>query len=134
MTREEIERMEAGREMDSLIAEKVMGWRWSGENKKWLIPPDDDPRIAWAALWDKKGRPDWLPDYSTDIADAWQVVEKLHDLGYRVEINSTCDKGLYDVEVSKSYSNGTVCECVVFQPISLAICRAALLSVMEAQP
>lgn len=68
--------MEAGRELDALIAEKVMGWE-RGEN--WLIPPVGTPMRDnnWAAEWDEKGRPHWLPRYSQDIEAAWQVVEKL---------------------------------------------------------
>lgn len=46
---------EAGRELDALIAEKVMGI------------PEDSPQMEF----------DGPPAYSTDIASAWQVVEKL---------------------------------------------------------
>lgn len=69
--------MKPGRELDALVAEKVMGWRdarlhrngptdpceweaWQG------IPPE--PEHGWRTA---------LPHYSTSIADAWQVVEWL---------------------------------------------------------
>lgn len=51
--------MEAGRELDALIAEKVMGWTRKGEG--WCPP-------GWESTF-------MLSAYSTDIAAAWQVVE-----------------------------------------------------------
>jgi hypothetical protein len=85
--------MNAGRELDTLVAEKVMGWtRWNvlldGE-----LPPDGDPRypifyvydnglygeiLAVQGVANKRG-PYWHP--SESIADAWDVVEKLRDSG-----------------------------------------------------
>src|SRR3990167_1498198 len=68
--------MEPGREMDALIAEKVMGWEkavnsWgNGADIGWNLPsllPHDPERRTWSR--------DPLP-YSTDISAAWQVVEK----------------------------------------------------------
>lgn len=60
--------MEAGREMDALVAEKVMGWEKVHNNP-----------VVWGDSWygidgDALMR---LPHYSTDIAAAWQVVEKV---------------------------------------------------------
>lgn len=66
--------MKAGRELDALIAEKVMGLktppneRCSCTNSEWLCR--------------KHGT---FPRYSTSIADAWEVVEKLGDKDFRVE-------------------------------------------------
>ena len=61
--------MKAGRELDALVAEKVMGWTWDGKtawsptgSRLWMVRKDP--------YW-------WLPYYSTDIAAAWEVVEKL---------------------------------------------------------
>ncbi len=65
--------LEAGRLLDALVAEKVMGWRrkpgrnvWIDDNvlTGWLIEPDD-----------VNDAPCWAP--STDIAAAWEVVEKV---------------------------------------------------------
>lgn len=70
--------MKAGRELDALIAEKVMGWKklyrkdytnvgdwhgldWMYENKQSAIYYDAQT----------------CPSYSVDIAAAWEVVEKL---------------------------------------------------------
>ncbi len=63
-----IEAMEAGRELDALIAEKVMGW----ENNK------DGPTYyghRHEQIWAMNEVPVYdCPAYSTDIAAAWEVV------------------------------------------------------------
>ena len=58
MTRDEILAMKAGRELDALVAEKVMGVK---NMEQWLI----------------NHRMDETGQYSTDIAAAWEVVEKM---------------------------------------------------------
>ncbi len=99
--------MEAGRELDALIAEKVMGWRWFRFlNKCYLIPPRNtetgfDPAHV-LSHWDgegKEGTPDleWttlssypnfrLRHYSTDIAAAWEVVEKVQANGWTFHVD-----------------------------------------------
>lgn len=64
--------MKASRELDALIAEHVMGYKWS------LYDPGggDEPFEAWV---DTKGQP-WSIDelnYYTEISAAWEVVEKI---------------------------------------------------------
>lgn len=59
--------MDAGRELDALVAEKVMGWVCICERKHQLCPVHDSY-------------------YSTDIAAAWQVVERLKHDGWNVSI------------------------------------------------
>lgn len=62
--------------MDALVAEKVMGWKptesyWPSQSyrvKCWNTPQSNVP-LDMACL----------PHYSTDIAAAWQVVERLRD-------------------------------------------------------
>jgi hypothetical protein len=55
------------RERDTLVAEKVMGWVVTGE---FGYPNRNDGNIG--SLTQK------IPHYTTSIADAWQVVEKMH--------------------------------------------------------
>lgn len=53
------------RQIDALVAEKVMGWRYVYDyDTIYTIDPDTD-------------KPEIVPKYSTDIVAAWQVVEKL---------------------------------------------------------
>lgn len=89
----------AGRELDALVAERVMGWT------------DFDPAViqsikgvTWTGIgWQphgSRGRP--YPQYSTSIADAWQAVERMTD-----------PKGPYaanGVGVGIDWTNGH-CEC-----------------------
>ena len=60
--------MKAGRELDALIAEKVMGLAGVRDGKSWLYGDN------WT--YHKKGVLCLVPHYSTQIADAWLVVEK----------------------------------------------------------
>ena len=54
--------MKPGRELDELVAKKVMGYKYK------------------------------VLEYSTDIAAAWEVVEKMKDNGYEIIINvNTCE-------------------------------------------
>ena len=60
--------MEAGRELDALIAEKVMGWNlFAGEPGYGRRPNKFMSLIL-----------DPIPHYSTNIEAAWLVVEKIH--------------------------------------------------------
>lgn len=75
--------MEAGRELDALVAEKVMGltvWRDTHGDmliNLWSGPPGDLDAFV-------------IPRYSTDMAFAWQVVEALRTRtpqGFEVEFH-----------------------------------------------
>lgn len=92
---------EPGRELDALIAERVMGltvittqeetsqfdpagrWVPGGEyyevDVQWAMPPgQEEPDVD-----------DYLPGYSTRIDAAWQVVERFERLGYDVAMHTT---------------------------------------------
>ena len=74
--------MKAGRELDALVAEKMMGWKYI---------PDKQERKSWiSTLWvnwkDSKGTTQLLvPSYSTSIAAAWLVEERIKELGLEPE-------------------------------------------------
>jgi hypothetical protein len=79
----DIDTMPAGREMDALIAERVMGWKWMGidhETLAMLLDPTARRHPAWREYPDRPHSSDWdayVPHYSTDIAAAWEVVEAM---------------------------------------------------------
>lgn len=82
MNAETIAQMEAGRELDALVAEKVMGWTMfsyqmlgsGGAGEFRWIPPGRRDHVSNIAP---------VPRYSTDIAAAWEVVEKVtENLGH----------------------------------------------------
>lgn len=112
MNRDEILNMPAGREMDTLIVEKVMGLKVDYEF--------DEPHVP--SLRDKYDEWGYLPNYSTDILAAWEVVEELK--GLKPILN-------YDPQSQKWYmrlNGGSYCSA---DTAPLAICRVALLAVME---
>lgn len=87
--------MPAGPEMDALVAEKVMGWRWrksSATGRRCLFSPTRWPEWFTALADGTEGivgdwdRPTHIPRYSTDIAAAWEVVEKMRANGYAPQI------------------------------------------------
>lgn len=81
------------RERDALVAEHVMGWRWV------KVTPDKafygDDAIKLGGFWldgtcsvnttRADGTPN-CPHYSTNIAAAWEVVERMGSLGWVVEV------------------------------------------------
>lgn len=57
---------ELSRMDDARIAVEKYGWKWVriDRKRKILLPPDDDERRHWTAVWDEKGIPHYLPRYS----------------------------------------------------------------------
>jgi hypothetical protein len=81
-----VERL-AGRELDALVAEKVMGWQR-------MVRPDYD----WAGHeWRIGGLGSGgihLPSFSTDIAAAWEVVAEMERRGWSCVIaTNACANG-----------------------------------------
>lgn len=114
MTREEILRMPAGREMDALIAEKVMG---HVVNKNAKLFTRWETEIGYSEGFTSLSR------YSTDIRDAWEVVEK-----FPVFYFESCKelKEYFSMIGSDFESSATA------ETAPLSICRSALLY-MEGQ-
>lgn len=156
--------MNAGRELDALIAEKVMGWacvhsveylprseRESEINAEFLrdygmpAPPgfckaavddlefsDGDYPPKWCAKCGGRESRDIfkkLPHYSTDIGDAWDVVEAVAARSETVYF--TVERiGAHAGEFSgyRAFINRI---CTAADTAPLAICRAALKAVGE---
>jgi hypothetical protein len=135
--------MEAGRELDALIAEKVMGIDPTADDqllydKRYLTKYDAKRILAGETsvgivLSNDKSFNDVVkflpgcPHYSTDIAAAWQVVEKMEQ---RLDL---CWLGPGDVWVAvlgngeEDYQYGDA----MAPTAPLAICRAALKAIGE---
>jgi hypothetical protein len=116
LTRDEILEMEAGEEIDKLVAEKVMGWYVSSYG---LVDREHKPGDVF--LGDVCEC--WSPSFS--ISAAWEVVNKLKEQSDIVDVwheswEWHCDIG--------SYGD---CQTVKADTAPLAICRAALLAVIE---
>lgn len=90
--------MKPGRELDALVAEKVMGWkkdrvrvgRNSGDGTTfWTIDAlRFGDRIHALEPHDQPLNVPGLPPYSTDIAAAWEVVDNMRARNLEFEISS----------------------------------------------
>lgn len=128
---------EAGRALDSLVAERVMGF-WFEDGEWWTRHANGHSRAyatAYLNIWGPNYSYDGLPKFSTDIAAAWAVVEKLERAGPRHSYwwsleTKWRDDDSYVVRVFE----GSV-EIARGQAPTMpeAICRAAL-AAMEAKP
>lgn len=52
----------------------MLGWRFEAG---FFVPPKDDERRTWAAIWNEKGYPDWMPRYADDIRAAYELEDAL---------------------------------------------------------
>jgi hypothetical protein len=139
LTREQILAMPAGREMDALVAERVMEIRvyWhhyylTGDGKLTKCGPFLNGQDSCESVNRK------VAGYSTDISAAWRVVEKMRDalghweLAHHIDDPRKCYAefgGEYE-----PYDGWHTCKgCALADTAPLAICRAALLATLEPQ-
>lgn len=133
------ERMPAGRELDALVAEKVMGRRWfTFIRDSYLLDPGAAASICFrGSSWTEGKHAQWdsecgiltdlkfqrVPDYSTDIAAAWEVVLKMCADGTPPTLNAVF--GGWHCSFRGHYAT------IKNDPRSapLAICSAALMAV-----
>lgn len=154
--------MKPGRGLDALVAKKVMGFNVIKINQKEAREALDVPSgitapagkleliikfLEGVMLCDGLERD--IPHYSTDISDAWEVVEKIHSstfdwsrgYGYYVEsesitktstdlkINMYKDHKGWEVRFMDMHNNTFVCAYEA-KTAALAICLAALRAVV----
>lgn len=122
-----VDQMPAGIEMDALIAEKVIGAKWD-ESRCRVCGFSLDPDGKMCRSDDCSMRPvparraDAIAPYSTDIAAAWQVVERLRFC----VVTRVMSRGTYKAIAKVSRSKPQVSAHAETAP--LAICRAALVA------
>lgn len=137
--------MTAGRELDALIAEKVMGVE---PMLSWQVMSLDERSSVFSGTKDECER--WLeshaklfpisayagyhvgawkhhPHYSTDIACAWQVVEKMRQLRYEFLL-ITVRSSEFE---ARFWSDNPTCKALT-HAAPLAICLASLKAVSHA--
>jgi len=115
-SKDDIDQMEDGRELDALVYVYVMG----GDPKGCLFP-DGTPRDCWHNPYGE----DEDTFYSTDIAMAWLVVEKLRSRGFDTWLHiydtfTLCEFFKHFPEKMESAGRASA------PTAALAICRAAL--------
>lgn len=122
-----LDKLEAGRDMDALVAHKIMGYyvdRWSPDFSEIDYWYRTEPQPWYSGSHNEQTK--IVPHYSTDIAAAWQVVERLWSkhlyyfyLSYYESINWVRIVGTAPAEVWHGNA----------ETAPLAICRAALKAV-----
>lgn len=139
-----IKNIESGRELDALVAEKVMGGFVPGDPEEWSVREDVwfwlHPRsgvLIGEPYWANKTHPEdekmfshgWRKfEPSTNIADAWLVVMAMENMGIWFELSNVIpnsDSIVYEVKFNNFYA----CE----ETAPLAICHAALLASGEGE-
>ena len=118
--------MEVGRELDRLVAEKVMGWSVDA-SRIYCYPPGriQCPDASRCPFIDRKP-----PAYSTDAGAAWEIVQKLVRDGFASDI-SEYRTGAVVGFAPPDKRDGPDCKYkyVHGSTISHAICLSALLAV-----
>jgi hypothetical protein len=117
-----VEMIGAGRELDAKVAEKVFGFTVDMEFSDTPL----GPRVK--ALIDKYDEYGTLPAYSTDIADAWKVVELFKNTGYHVGIDTVREGWRCIIRGAEPFMSSTLTNQVEARAKTapLAICEAAL--------
>jgi len=114
MTRDEILAMPSGREMDVLIAKKLDLFRKHPKQGDYFLT-ENHIHIG------------YVPQFSTDISAAWEVVDKF----YSMTLDKYSDGSEWRVYLVTERDGKNVDAHAVADTAALAICRAALLAVMK---
>ena len=141
LTAEQIDTVPAGREMDALVAERVMGWK----NLHWVEGGKKD-NASWPTGWYGDGPENEVylyKNYSTDIAAAWEVVKNLIERKYewQMEMERYGERVIFECHICDTQHGGWSGESQWYERLSdakgdsapLAICRAALRSVLTGE-
>lgn len=127
MTREEILNMPAGKEMDALIAEKFFEITNPDPTKcpycgfeMWVGGAGNRSRCSICGEW----RYSAYKEYSTDITEAWEVVNKTSLFNVCVLYGSDSDQRWVIIITKPEFGEAEI----IAETAPLAICRAALLA------
>ena len=131
MTKEEVFAMEAGRDLDVLVAEEILGieveWDYSPLDPNHVLPRlpfhKGESRVAIDSS--AHGVENTIYKYSTDISAAWQVVEKMLP-------PSQIHRCLDDTYWVVFGFNTMIKPHIEAKTAPEAICKAALLAKLEA--
>jgi hypothetical protein len=136
--------MEAGREMDALVAEKVMGWKKrvrkghgvDGNHEWWFDKRKPTYPLEFVKGWDTDEDFDpWEP--STSISAAWEVVECFERGGFApwgeqvaAAVELSCSDGIEKERYFCTFYSPSLAKVEAFgKTMPEAVCRAALKAV-----
>jgi hypothetical protein len=114
------------RGLDALVAEKVMGWTVAYDKLNGYDVEDGEGAIGFPPgeeIIPNVSVPYAIEDYSTDIRDAWRVVEKMRADGYGADINVRDDYMECDFWRG-NHTDGVASADTVPEAICLAALRA----------
>ena len=114
LTDEEVDSLQAGRRLDVIIAREVFGYQ--------VVNIDDEPYIETEKLEYAS-----VPEYSTDVSAAWEVIQKMVEAKVLMNISYGTKTWNVNFSTQKQYRK-LVYDSSTAETITLAICRAALKS------
>jgi hypothetical protein len=132
--------MNAGRELDALIHEKVFGmtvkkvpagnYVFRDDLDRFVITEIEEYVTDMAETDERDACEFVVPDYSTSIADAWLVVEKMREREATIKMRVYGHRnGTWTVGISWYHVHGHDGKPVIADSLPLAICLAALKAV-----
>jgi len=117
MIKEEIDQMPAGKEMERLIAEKVMGWHGEQEETYW-------PNTEWVWRNETGLKMRGPVDFSMDDAAAIRVLSRFHQ--WEIRKTGQINKEYIVILEPYKHPDGRAAGVGEGNTLALAICRAAL--------
>lgn len=129
-SKEMIENEQASRRLDAWVAEYVMGW-----TDVKAMRAAGAPMIHRGYPPGMKRRTDWqdVPDYSRDIAAAWEVVDRVASALFEIEIQPSPEEYLRGMAEGKPAQMVRVIvgRTTCIGPLPLAVCKASLIDMLE---
>jgi hypothetical protein len=116
MTEKEILSLKAGRELNIRVAEAVMGRRYTQDETFGDL--EVDRQMVYGSL----------QPYSEDISAAWQVMEQMKGYNPRIAFDTHSQKWEATFSIREA---GFTCPVVLADTAPEAICKAALLALLE---
>jgi len=123
-SKKEIVQLSAGREIDVLVAEQMMGWQIETDQKKLRKLQEyfcrDEERRWWRAP--EGGWYSDPPSYSSDIDVAWRIVERMNSRGQYLFLSQSDEEYKVAFDEPRTINPDYISE----KSVAFAICKAAL--------
>lgn len=126
ISKEEIMRLQPGRETDLLVAEQVMGWQIETDEAKLQKLSGYFSRDKGRRWW-RSPEGGWHcdpPGYSSDIKEGWKVVEQMSTNGKSLSLF----QGSKGNRIAFDKPDASAPAYIVEKRLLLAICKAALMA------
>lgn len=104
MTKKEMMELRPGEELDELVAVRVMGFMAMMESQKMVVDGEEKEVFRM----DAEGNPSLIPPYSTDMGEAWKVVEKLSEEGWKIQLRQVGDGFLVQLQRREEFGTEQV--------------------------